>query len=180
MSVVAVQLKNQSIAIAVKSVAKGATSLGSRFRPPRLSNPRRVRVAWLGVLSLALAGVIAWGLSRAPERFDSIDVATTRPAAKADQTEPQGTLVIDTQPWARVGRLVDDQGKVVVLPEDVITPLSLQLPPGQYVALLERPDDLSDQRCEAVVSGGMAETCRPAGDKAVGVDTYFRETGWWQ
>jgi len=165
---------------AAKSVAARAISLGSRFRPPRFSSPRRARVAWLGALSLVLAGVIAWGLSRAPESFDSIDVATTRPAAKGDRIEPQGTLVIDTQPWARVGRLVDDRGKVVALPEDVITPLSLQLPPGQYVALLERLDDLSDQRCEAVVSGGMAETCRPTGDKSVGVDTYFRVTGWWQ
>ncbi|MEJ2085173.1 MAG: hypothetical protein P8Y44_05765, partial [Acidobacteriota bacterium] len=144
------------------------------------SYPRRARSAWLTVLALALVGVVAWGLGRTPEKFKAIDAAKTSRAVEVDRAGPLGTLIIDTQPWARVGKVVDDRGDAVRLPEDVITPLSLQLPPGQYVAVLERPNELSSQRCEAVVSGGSAETCRPTSDQAVGVDTYFKETGWWQ
>ena len=147
---------------------------------PSISARVRWRPALLGVMAIALLGVVAWGLGRKPADVVVVNSSLSRSLDRVTDLKPSGLLVIDAQPWAQVSRLVNDKGDEVSLPADSFTPLPLQLPPGRYLATLQQHGSPIDQRCEALVSEAATGLCRPEIDNEIGTNDYFRETGWWQ
>jgi serine/threonine protein kinase len=155
-------------------------SLARKVSVPKISTPRSWRPALIVGLAIALFGVVAWSLMRKPEQVVAVEPSPTRPVLEAvDQSAP-GLLIIDAQPWAEVSRLVNDKGEEIALPQNPYTPLPLKLPPGRYLATLQRPSALDSQRCEALVSETTAGVCKPEIGDVIEANDYFRETGWWQ
>ncbi len=147
---------------------------------PSMAARLRWRPAFLAALAIVLLGVVAWGWVRKPADDVVVDSSLSGTPVGVLDLEPSGLLVIDAQPWAQVSRLVNDKGDEVALPDDSFTPLPLELPPGRYLATLQHPRSRSDQQCEASVSEAVAGLCKPEIDIEIGVNDYFRETGWWR
>jgi serine/threonine protein kinase len=151
-----------------------------QVRLPRISTRVLWRPASLAAMAIVLLGVVAWGLGR--KSTDLAAVSSSQPGSvdRVTEPEPPGLLVIDAQPWAQVSRLVNEKGDEISLPHDSFTPLPLELPPGLYLATLQQPGSRINQKCEALVSEVFNDTATTEIYTGIGVQDYFRETGWWQ
>lgn len=160
-----------------RAVAKTGASLASR--PRSGPNRRRVRTAGFLIGALLLFGVVGWSLVRSPDR-EPVPIPTVAPQLPVAPTPVEhGTLLVESQPWGEVVRVVDAKGDEVALPASRYTPLPLDLPPGPYTVELARPGVEGVETCKVVVESAEAVSCEL---QLAAIDTteFFKETGWWQ
>jgi serine/threonine protein kinase len=136
---------------------------------------------WPAAAALLLLFVVAgWGLANRggsepnPEPESPI-LTPTVPTAR----EAVGLLSLDAQPWAEVIRIVDETGDEVPLAAPGLTPLTLQLPEGQYRIVLAHPRAGEPQECRVQVSSHRKSDCRLQFAR-IETEDYFRLSGWWQ
>jgi serine/threonine-protein kinase len=77
----------------------------------------------------------------------------------ADLPVPPGVVVVDATPWAELQEIVRRDGTRADVPEKAITPLRLELAPGEYTLVLKGPDG-DVQRLAATVTSGAAADLR--------------------
>jgi hypothetical protein len=151
-----------------------------RLAKPRIGfGPRRLRTAGIVLGAVLLSGVVGWSVVRDPG--PSLDVPTVAPEMPLEirQAARTGTMVVDTQPWGEVMRIVDEAGREVELPGNRFTPLPLDLAPGLYTVEISRPELEEVFSCEVRVEADTTARCQPQ-IASLGVDDLFRQTGWWQ
>jgi len=148
-------------------------------RPAINFDSARVRTAGITIGSLLLFGVVGWSVVGVPER-DLAPIPTVAPKLPIDTVEIEnGLLVVDSQPWGEVRRVVSAKGTEVELPLNPYTPFPLELEPGEYTVETYRPDlDLVDTCVVVIESSGMSR-CEPL-LAALETDEFFKEIGWWQ
>jgi serine/threonine protein kinase len=154
--------------------------LAKRISVRKISTHKSWRTVLIVGLAVALFGVVAWSLVRYSEKDGAVEDLVPGLALEAVDQTAAGLLIIDARPWAKVSRLVNDKGEEIALPHSPYTPLPLELPPGRYLATLQRPSVHEAQRCEALVSKTATGICKPETVAVLEADDYFRETGWWQ
>jgi hypothetical protein len=122
-----------------------------------------------GALLLTLA-VVAFFLSPLRERFfpkkpGDPPIAVVQP------------LHIDAAPWGEVTRILDGEGNTLDLPLDPVTPLTMDLPPGQYTIDLRHPWSGEVGRCEVRIVENGPNRCQVQLVVTEAKD-YFAEAGW--
>ena len=131
------------------------------------------------VAALLTFGVVGWSLVRDPDP-EPIPIPVEAPELPIVSLGlDRGRLLIESQPWRAVERVIDSRGREVELPANRYTPLSLELSPGPYTVELSRPQTGGLETCKVVVETAELVRCRV---QLVAVDTtrFFREAGWWQ
>ena len=88
-------------------------------------------------------------------------------------------LTVEARPWAEVTRVVAADGRDLELPEDRYTPLTIELPPGDYEVVLSHPSRSQSERCRVEVLRASSHRCEKQ-ITTVEVSDYFRQTGWWR
>ena len=96
-----------------------------------------------------------------------------------EEMTPTGVLVVDTQPWGEVIRIVDDGGTELGLPENPFTPVPFELEPGRYTIEVSRPELDEVHACEVVIEADTTARCESR-IASLEVNDLFRQTGWWQ
>lgn len=146
-----------------------------------------------GLLILAIAvvaGIALWlwlSHGRAP-RPAPAPAAAIAPAAASDASGApasnpaaagSGDLAIDVQPWGRVDRIEDSEGKVIEAGLPQYTPLFVRVPAGRYSVVVSNPGYADGMKLsvevragERALAVGHFETMDPA--------AYFRSQGWGQ
>ena len=119
-------------------------------QPGSLPSPVRTAIAPLSPTPANGAGAVA------PFASPS---ASTPAASAAAAPVVTGTLQIDARPWGELVRLVAADGSELRLPDDVVTPLALVVPTGDYTATLRHPQG-GERSCEAHVEAGARALCR--------------------
>jgi len=139
----------------------------------------RLRTTAIVVGALSLFGVVGWSVVRVPDR-DLSPLPIAAPALPVATVEPEnGLLLIDSQPWGEIIRVLDAEGNEVELPENRYTPLPLELSPGPYRVDISRPDLEMEETCKVVVESEEAVHCELQ-LAAVETSAFFKEVGWWQ
>lgn len=142
-------------------------------------NRARMRTAAIVVGSLLLFGVVGWSVVRIPER-EVAPLPVVAPALPVPTAEIEnGLLLVDSQPWGEVERVIDAEGREIELPEIRYTPLPLELSPGPYTVEISRPDLDGVEICKVVVESADAVHCELQ-LAAMDASEFFKETGWWQ
>ena len=126
------------------------------------------------VLIATLLGVVSWSVAR--KKAAPIDEVTAVPPGVGIET---GVLIIDAQPWAKVERVWNHTGVEVPLPEDRLTPLRLEVPPGGYNVTLVRPGSKGAETCAVPVTALETIRCMPQ-NADLEVQSLFKQTGWYQ
>jgi len=148
---------------------------GAQFRFNRV----RMRTAGIVIGSLLLFGVVGWSVVRIPER-DVAPLPVVAPELPVATVKIEdGLLLIDSQPWGEVGRVINAEGHEVELPENRYTPLALELSPGPYTVEISRPDVDGVETCKVVVESEDAVHCELQ-LAAMDASEFFKEIGWWQ
>ncbi len=143
---------------------------------------KRARWRKAGVVlgALLLSGVVGWSVVRVPD--EALVPPTTAPQLPGTATPTAavlGTLVVDTQPWGEVVRLIDEAGNELSLPDDRYTPVLFALAPGEYIVEVSRPELEEVQACVVEIAADSTSRCEPR-IASVEVQDLFRQTGWWQ
>lgn len=150
--------------------------------PARRLSPRArqalLAAAVVLVSAVVTAGalVLAWSRWRGqpPAKASTAPAPTAAPAPRAE-----GTLAIDAVPWGEVTHLTDQTGRSLPLPAEPITPLSLSLPPGEYLVELANPASEEPRLCRVMIEAGGGGRCQVEFYRLEPVE-YFREAGWWK
>ena len=146
------------------------------FRPPL------GRLKWVGVAAATvLVATLGWQLLRG--RDSEVEPVTAppppTPTAQPSVTTPtQGAVTIQATPWAQLTEITNAEGYVQELPEQLHTPLYLELPPGRYMIHLQHGEGDEVQSCELEVALEAVTNCAVAFAEP-SVTDYFKETGWW-
>ena len=147
------------------------------FRPP-IGVLKWAGIAAAGVV---LAGLGGWLALRNGSEAE-IEPAPEQPPAPAVQpavTEPElGAVRVHAAPWVRLTEITDAQGYLQELPQQVQTPLYLELPPGRYTLQVQNAEGTDVETCEVEVTLETVSSCAPAFAAPSALD-YFKETGWW-
>jgi predicted Ser/Thr protein kinase len=70
---------------------------------------------------------------------------------------PQGYVALNMRPWAEVKHVVKSDGSEVPLPQPMMTPCRLALPPGAYTITFEHPTFGAQTISVKVTDGGLQE-----------------------
>jgi hypothetical protein len=129
---------------------------------------------------LLLFVVVGWGLAHRIKAEPSSEpsAAVVVPSLPAVPQEV-GLLALDAQPWAEVGRILDESGEPVPLTSPRTTPMTLQLPVGHYRVELSHPGTAEMRECRVEVSSSHKVECQLQ-FASVETEDYFRLAGWWQ
>jgi hypothetical protein len=156
---------------------------------PRVTQRTVVSRRTLQVTAVALALVIATGVwivnRRKPTSAIPIPAIAT-PVELPSKRDPSqlvatqvvpGTLMIDAVPWAEVTEIVDAQGKPQPVPTPGYTPITVEVPPGEYRVTFKDP--MSPATRLATVHVTSAGRQRASVEfRRIDADEYFRNAGW--
>jgi len=87
-----------------------------------------------------------------------------------------GTLVIDALPWGEVTEVVQPDGTRRIMDGPAVTPLALELPPGEYTVRVRNPGFAQPLSVTATVKPAAVER-RLLEFRRMDASDYFRRTG---
>jgi len=133
--------------------------------------------------ALVAAAKDAQDLLRAEPAYLALPAQASALRAKLVEAEQarlaalQGELVLNAQPWGRVERVQDGDGKAVELPADASTPLVLALPAGSYTVTFSHPQS---RRPVSVIARVQARqrSVASAAFPTITAEDYFSRAGW--
>ena len=132
------------------------------------------------VLALvAVIGLVAGSGDRTVEPEPPPAPPPAPPAVESDPDPVTGAAAVNALPWAEVTEITDAEGFVRDLPEDVRTPLVLELPAGSYRITLRHPDHPELQTCELEVDASELASCNLSFSEPSALE-YFKDSGWWK
>lgn len=141
--------------------------------------PAHLRAAAIAAVAALLFGVVGWSVVRSPEPEPTALSVASPELSGSTVGAPAGWLIVNARPWAVVERVLDGKGRELDLPAERHTPLPMELPPGRYEVQLRSPDGEATETCRIEVRADATTHCVPR-FAAVGVNEFFKETGWWQ
>ncbi len=159
------------------SAATKSDTYRTMFRPP---------LGWLkwagAAAAVVLVATVGWLATRGGSEPPPEPVEAPPPPVQTVQPtviEPSlGAVAIQSGSWAQLTEITDAQGYVQNLPEQIHTPLYLELPPGQYKIHLQNPEGTEVQTCDVEVALETIASCAPVFTPPSPTD-YFKEAGWW-
>jgi serine/threonine protein kinase len=149
---------------------------GTRPAPTVRGGRARAAIA-AGALVGALAVAVLWMRSRETQPL-VVPVAAPQPPSSTMAAAPvgSGTLVIDALPWGEVMEVVRSDGTRRTVDGPAVTPLALELPPGDYTVRVRNPGFADALSVTATVRPAAVER-RLLEFRRVDAADYFRKTG---
>ena len=152
-------------------------------RPAPVARGGRMRAAIaVGALAAALAAGGVWMRSRqtqpvaVPEPSPQPLPSSVAAAPVAAAPVASGTLVIDALPWGEVTEVVQPDGTRRIMDGPAVTPLALELPPGEYTVRVRNPGFAQPLSVTATVKPAAVER-RLLEFRRMDASDYFRRTG---
>jgi serine/threonine-protein kinase len=146
-------------------------------RPAAAPRPRRARAAMAAsVVVAALAAGALWMRDRGPAEVVIPQPPPAPATSLAAAPLSSGTLVIDALPWGEVTEVVRADGTRPPLGGLAVTPLALDLPPGDYTVSVRNPGFAETRSLTATVKPAAVEH-RLVEFRRVDASEYFRRTG---
>ena len=142
-------------------------------------SPARLRTVGIVIGALLLSGVVGWSVVREPHEVVALPIVAPELPGRMEEVIRNGVLVVDTQPWGEVVRIVDKDTVELNLPDNRFTPVHFELEPGRYTVEVSRPELEEVHSCVVEVVAETTARCEPR-IASLEVDDLFRQTGWWQ
>jgi serine/threonine protein kinase len=145
-------------------------------RPAAAPRPSRARAAVAAAALVAALAAGAWWVR--DRRSAEVAIPEPPPPATSLAAAPlsSGTLVIDALPWGEVTEVVRADGTRPALGDIPVTPLALDLPPGDYTVRVRNPGFAETRSLTATVKPAAVER-RLVEFRRVDASEYFRRTG---
>jgi len=156
-------IRNQETVARLDTLARSETvsSLSQQSFLPAPSDaavvPNR-RIGWAAgaVAASVLIALVIFGMLR--KGSDDRPLPTGVAAASTVTATPTVRLGVNAFPWAEVKEIRNAKtGMLVTLPEKITTPAAIDLPPGQYVVILENPRLKKSESRTVTLAAGAEE-----------------------